>query len=80
MRSNIHSRDFSDRNLGDAVINHILTASATLTACSCSATWPRTGPAPLASAFNVEVKLLPDHAHRELFQVCLIGLGFSGPR
>ena len=28
MRSNFHSRDFSDRNLGDAVINHILTASA----------------------------------------------------
>ena len=28
MRSNFHSRDLSDRNLGDAVINHILTASA----------------------------------------------------
>ena len=28
MRSNFYSRDFSDRNLGDAVINHILTASA----------------------------------------------------
>ena len=28
MRSNFHSRDLSDRNLGDVVINHILTVSA----------------------------------------------------
>ena len=28
MRSNFHSRDFRDRNLGNAVINHMLTASA----------------------------------------------------
>ena len=28
MRSNFHSRDFSDRNFGNAVINHMLTASA----------------------------------------------------
>ena len=31
MRSNFHSRDFSDRNLGNAVINHMLTASANFT-------------------------------------------------
>ena len=28
MRSNFHSRDFIDRNLGNAIINHMLTASA----------------------------------------------------
>ena len=31
MKSNFHSRDFSDRNLGNAVINHMLTASANFT-------------------------------------------------
>ena len=51
MRSNFYSRDFSDRNLGDAVINHILTASAN---------FPLSGPLPANSfkAINLEEEII----------------------
>ena len=51
MRSNFHSRDLSDRNLGDAVINHILTASAN---------FPLSGPLPanLFKAINLEEEII----------------------
>ena len=51
MRSNIHSRDFSERNLSDAVINHILTASAN---------FPLSGPLPanLFKAINLEEEII----------------------